>query len=99
MHIYFNKKFILVNNEVSRYFIYFKITIHILPNISQSNLKFGQVMEYNKRNIFLQKVCTNAQNEAGRLVSDLFFVFKKALYRVKQKWSAKCVDSPRLGMQ
>ena len=58
LHIYFNNKFILVNNEVSRYFIYFKIIIHILPNISPSNLKFGQVMEYNKRNIFLQKACT-----------------------------------------
>ena len=29
-------------------------------------MKFGQVLEYNK-NIFLQK---NAENEAGRLVSD-----------------------------
>ena len=35
------------------------ITIHILPNISQSKgnqtLKFGEVIEYNNRNIFLQK--------------------------------------------
>ena len=33
--------------------------IHILPNISQSKgiqtMKFGQLIEYNKRNIFLQK--------------------------------------------
>ena len=35
--------------------------IHIMPNISQSNgkqtMKFGQFIEYNKRNIFLQKLC------------------------------------------
>ena len=33
------------------------MTIHILPNISRSNgsetLKFGQVIEYSKRNIFI----------------------------------------------
>ena len=37
------------------------ITIHILPNISRSNgnqtSKLGQLIEYNKRNIFLQKLC------------------------------------------
>ena len=37
------------------------IAIHILPNISQSKgnqtMKFGQLIEYNKRNIFLQKLC------------------------------------------
>ena len=37
------------------------IAIHILPNISQSKgnqtMKFGQFIEYNKRNIFLQKLC------------------------------------------
>ena len=37
------------------------ITIPILPNISQSKgnqtMKFGQLIEYNKRNIFLQKLC------------------------------------------
>ena len=36
------------------------IAIHILPNISQSKcnqtMKFGQIIEYNKRNIFLQKL-------------------------------------------
>ena len=30
------------------------IAVHILPNISQS--KFGQLTEYNKRNIFFQKL-------------------------------------------
>ena len=37
------------------------IAKHILPNISQSNgnqtIKFGQLIEYNKRNIFVQKLC------------------------------------------
>ena len=35
------------------------IAIHILPNISQSKgdqtIKFGQLIGYNKRNIFIQK--------------------------------------------
>ena len=37
------------------------IAIHILPNISQSKgnqaMKLGQLIERNKRNIFLQKLC------------------------------------------
>ena len=37
------------------------ITIHILFNISQSKgnetMKFGQLIEHCKRNIFLQKLC------------------------------------------
>ena len=37
------------------------ITIQILPNISQSKdnqtMKFGQLIENNKRNIFLKKLC------------------------------------------
>ena len=44
-----------------------------LPNISRSKgnqtMKLGQLIEYNKRNIFLQN---HAENEAGRLVADLF---------------------------
>ena len=36
------------------------IAIHILSNISQSKgnqiMKFGQLIEYNKKNIFLQKL-------------------------------------------
>ena len=45
-------------------------------------MKFGELIEHNKRNIFLQKSCR--QNEAGRLVSDLFlFFFKKTLYEAK----------------
>ena len=37
------------------------IAIHILPNISENKgsqtMKFGQLKEHNKRNIFLQKLC------------------------------------------
>ena len=40
-------------------------------------MKFGQVIEYKKRNIFL------AENETEKLVPDLFLVFKKALYEIK----------------
>ena len=36
------------------------VAIHILPNILQSKgnqaMKFGQLIEHNKRNIFLQKL-------------------------------------------
>ena len=35
-------------------------------------MKLGQLIEYNKRDIFIQKF---AENEAGGLVPDLFFVF------------------------
>ena len=55
------------------------IAIDILPNISQSKgnktMKLGQLIEYNNRNIFLQ---TFTEDEAGRLVPDLFLFFKKA---------------------
>ena len=54
------------------------IAIQILLNISQSKdnltMKFGQSIEYNKKNIFLQKLY--AENEAKRLVPDLFFLEK-----------------------
>ena len=55
------------------------IAIHILPNISQSKsnqtMKFGQLIECNKRNIFFKNY---AENEAGRLAQDLFLFFEKA---------------------
>ena len=58
------------------------IAIHILPNISRSKgnqaMKFGQLSEYNMRNIFKP-----AENQAGRLVPDLFLFFKKALFEIK----------------
>ena len=45
------------------------ITMHILSNISggQSNqaMKLGQLIEYNKRNIFLQNSCWNWDRETS----------------------------------
>ena len=39
------------------------VAIHILPNISQSKdnqtMKFGQLIAYNKRDIFVKKLCGN----------------------------------------
>ena len=49
------------------------IIIHIFPNVSQSKdnqtMKFGQLIEYNKRNSLFKNY---AENEARRLVQDLF---------------------------
>ena len=40
---------------------YQTIAIHILPNISRikgnQTIKFGQLKEYNRKNIFVQKSC------------------------------------------
>ena len=47
---------------------------------SNQRMKFGQVIEHNKTDIFLKKSC---KNEAVRLVPDLFLFFKKTLYGVK----------------
>ena len=41
-------------------------------------MKFGQVIEYKKIVFF-----NHAENEAGRLVLDLFLSFKKALHEIK----------------
>ena len=55
------------------------IAIHIWPNTLQNKgnqaMKFGQLIEYNKKNIFLKNY---VENEAGRLVPDLFLFFEKA---------------------
>ena len=55
------------------------ITIHILPNTSRSKgnqtMKFGQVIEYKKENISFKY---HAENDTGRLVSDIFLYFKKS---------------------
>ena len=40
-------------------------------------MTFGQLIEHNVRNIFFK---IHAENEAGRLVPDLFLFFFKALY-------------------
>ena len=55
--------------------------MHMMSGISRSKgsqaMKFGQLMEDNTRNIFLQKSC---RNEAGRLAPDLLLFLKKFLY-------------------
>ena len=60
------------------------ITLHILPSISQSKgnqaMIFGQLIEYDKRNIFLQKSWRKWGRETS---SSLLFVFKKALCKRK----------------
>ena len=49
------------------------IAIHILPNISRSKgqqiIKFGQLIEYNMRNIFIEKY---KQNVVEKLFRDPF---------------------------
>ena len=52
------------------------ITIHILPNISRSKrnftMKFGQIIKYSMRNIFIKK---HTKHEIGKLVPDIFLFF------------------------
>ena len=61
-------------------------------------MKFGQVIEYNKKKIFFKN---DAENEEGTTVLDLFLFFKRALKEVKAKglplsfnnvfrWSSTC---------
>ena len=45
-------------------------------------MKFGQLIEYNVRNNFHQN---HGENEAGRLVVDLYLFFEKALRKVKPR--------------
>ena len=44
-----------------------KIATHMLPSISRSKgnrkMKFAQLIEYNMRNIFLEKSCTTCSGE------------------------------------
>ena len=49
-------------------------------------MKFGQLVEYNYREIFF--FGNQVGNEEGILVLDIFLFFKKALFEVKAKWSA-----------
>ena len=78
------------------------VTMHILPNTPRSKgnqtMRLGQLIEYNKRNIFLQKY---SENEALRLVSDLFLCSKKALYKAKVVWNLVSIsfDSSQLGIK
>ena len=56
------------------------IATYILLNISQSKgneiMKFGQLIEYNKRNFFLQKLCGKRGRETS---SRPLFIFLKSL--------------------
>ena len=64
-----------------------------MPVISQSKdkktMKFGQLIEYNQRHVFLSK--HHAKNEVGRLVSDFLFS-EKTLYEVKPSGLQLSVD-------
>ena len=65
------------------------IVIHILLNISLSKgnqtMKYGQLIEYNMRNTFLQKLCRKWGKETS---SKPLLFFYKSLIRGKSKWSA-----------
>ena len=52
-------------------------------------MKFGQVIEYQKRNAFL---LNSYRNEAGRLVPDLFFFLKKLYMRLKEQVPAAAIQ-------
>ena len=57
----------------------------MFPNILRSKgnqtMKFGQLIEYNKRNIFFLK--NHTENEAGRPLPGFFLFFEKSIYEVK----------------
>ena len=44
---------------------------------NNQTMKFGKIIECKKKNIFLK---IHVENEAGRLVLDLFLFFLKTLY-------------------
>ena len=60
------------------------ITVHILPKVSKSKgnqaMKFGHVIKYDVRNIFLQKLCRKGDREPS---SRPLFFKKKASYKGK----------------
>ena len=62
------------------------IAVHTLSNISRSKdnqtMKFGQLIEYNERNVFLQKLCRKCGKETSFIP---LFVFKKSLMRGESK--------------
>ena len=64
------------------------IAIQILPNILQNKdnqtMKFGQLIEHNKRNIFFQKLCRKWDKETS---SRPHFIFWKSLLWGESKWS------------
>ena len=77
--------------------------MYILTNISRSKsnhtIKFGQLIEYNKRFSFKN----HAENEAGALLPDIFLFLNLALYDVKKQVVYSLVsiyfDSPQFSIQ
>ena len=69
--------------------VYKTVAIHVLPNISRSKgnqtMKFGRLIQYNNRNIFLQKLCEKWSRETS---SRPLFFFQKSLIWGEGKWSA-----------
>ena len=62
-------------NDVTTWFTN-NCNAHIAQYLTNNQaMKFGQLIKYNMRNIFLQNY---AENEAGRLVPDRFLSFQKA---------------------
>ena len=63
-------------------------SIHILANISQSKdnkaMKFGQLIEYDKRNIFHKKLWRKWGKETNFTP---LVIFLKSLIFIKSKWS------------
>ena len=63
--------------------------LHILPNISQNKgnqtMKFDQLIEYSKANIFLQKLWGKLGRETS---SRPLFIFWKSLIWGESNWSA-----------
>ena len=51
--------------------------IYISGSISNQAMELGQLIDYNKRNIFFKNY---AENEAGRLVLDFFYVSHVIFY-------------------
>ena len=66
------------------------IAMHILPNVSQvkksnQKMKFGQLIEYSKRNIFPQKLYGKWGRETS---SRPLYIFLKNLIWGESQWSA-----------
>ena len=79
------------------------IVIHILSNIFHSKgnqtMKFGELIEYNKRNIFFQKLCRKWGKETGS--KPLYFLRKLNLRWNQVVCSLVLIhfDSPQLAIQ
>ena len=79
------------------------VAIHILPNISRSKgnqaIKLGQLLKYTM--IFFFKNYTQKKRQ-GKLVPDLFLLFKKAYFKVNEVLCSLVsiyFDSLQLGIQ